>query len=91
MLALGVLTWALAFYPEEKLGKPFIEILESAVKYFFGEKLYTWKKMRKDPAPGVEEEFIPAKGPSVPAVSNGRLASASFELDVIATGEKKKL
>lgn len=90
ILVLGVFTWALAFYPEEKLGKPFIEILESGVKYVFGEKLYTWKKTKKDPVLGVEEEFMPSKAPVVPTVSSGRLASASFELDVIKTGEKQE-
>mgnify|MGYP001591397921 FL=1 len=90
IVALGVLVWALAFYPEEKLGKPFIEILESAVKYFFGEKLYTWKKTKKDATLGEEQEFISAKGPSVPMVSKGGLASKSFDLDVIKTGEKQE-
>jgi hypothetical protein len=33
ILAIGLLTWALGFYPKEKLGRPFIEILEAALSY----------------------------------------------------------
>ena len=81
--AVAILTWALAFYPKEKLGKPFIEILEAGLKYSIREKLYTWKKTTKDPKLGEEEEFvsavqIPAVKPSVPS---GALASYSLKLD----------
>lgn len=90
IVALGALVWGLAFYPEAKLGKPFVEILESAVKYLFGEKLYTWKKTKKDATLGMEQEFIAKKGHFVPSVSSGKLASASFDLDVIKTGNKQE-
>lgn len=89
IVLIGGLTWALAFYPEEKLGRPFIEILESAVKYFFGEKLYTWKKTRKDAVLGGEKDFIPAQNAPISKVPTGKLSSTSFYLDVTNTGEKK--
>ncbi|KKU81939.1 MAG: hypothetical protein UY07_C0006G0019 [Parcubacteria group bacterium GW2011_GWA1_47_8] len=82
ILAWAVLAWALAFYPKEKLGKPFIEILEAGFGYAFGTKLYTWKKTKKDAALGAEEEFIGAQAPSVPSLSGGKLASVSFNLEV---------
>jgi len=79
---IGVLTWALAFYPKEKLGKPFIEILEAGLQYALKDKLYTWKKTTEKIQPGKEEAFIPSKAPATPAVPSGKLSSASFGLDI---------
>lgn len=79
---IGVLTWALAFYPKEKLGRPFIEVLEAGFNYFVRDKLYTWKKTTKEPTLGKEEQFLPSQGPMTPVVSSGKLASSSFALDV---------
>jgi hypothetical protein len=82
ILGLAVLTWALAFYPKEKLGKPFIEVLESAFSYMIHDKLYTWKKTTKEASAGKEEQFIPSAPIATPAVSVGKLSNASFNLDV---------
>ncbi len=87
IVGLAVLTWALAFYPVAKLGKPFIEVLESAIKYSLGSKLYTWKKTTKEVEIGKEEEFIPTKVYTTPVVPTGKLSSASFNLDI--KGPKK--
>lgn len=82
MLAIAVLTWALAFYPKEKLGKPFIEILEAAFNYMIHDKLYTWKKTTKEAKIGKEEDFLPSQPMATPSVSVGKLSSTSFGLDV---------
>lgn len=82
ILGIAALTWALAFYPKEKLGKPFIEILEAALNYTLKNKLYTWKKTEKEPALGAEKEFSSASLPVPPSIPSGTLASKSFELDV---------
>ncbi len=82
IIALTILTWALAFYPESKLGRPFIEVLESGIKYALGGKLYTWKKPANVPEVGNEEEFIPSKTYSTPAVPTGKLSSTSFDLGI---------
>jgi hypothetical protein len=87
IVGIAVLTWALAFYPKEKLGKPFIEILEAGFNYAIKEKLYTWKKTTKEPALGTEETFTPSQPTATPAVPRGTLSSASFGLDV--RGPKK--
>ncbi len=80
--AIAVLTWALAFFPKEKLGKPFVEILEAAFNYMRKEKLYTWKKTTREPELGKEETFIPSQPAATPAVPQGTLSSASFGLDI---------
>lgn len=82
MVGIAVLTWALAFYPKEKLGKPFIEVLEAGFYYMMGNKLYTWKKTTKEPTIGKEEQFIGSQVPVAPAVPSGKLSSASFNIDV---------
>ncbi|OHA80019.1 MAG: hypothetical protein A2747_00970 [Candidatus Yonathbacteria bacterium RIFCSPHIGHO2_01_FULL_44_41] len=82
ILAIAVLTWALAFYPKEKLGKPFIEILEAGFNYMMRDKLYTWKKAPKEPTTKSEEEFIPSQPAPTPIVPSGKLSNASFNLDV---------
>lgn len=82
MLGVGVFAWALAFYPKEKLGKPFIEILEAAFHYMMKDKLYTWKKTTKEAKLGKEEEFIGSSSVFTPVVPSGKLSDASFNLDV---------
>lgn len=83
ILALGVLTWALAFYPKEKLGKPFMGVLEAAFNYFVGSKLYTWKKTTPEQVAGKEEQFISAQVPTpTTPVALGKLSNASFGLDI---------
>lgn len=84
IIAIAVLTWALAFYPKEKLGKPFIEILQAGISYAFREKLYTWKKLPKKL--GDEEvEFISTKNSTQeesPLIRSKTLSSTSFGLDI---------
>lgn len=82
MLGIAVITWALAFYPKEKLGKPFIEVLEAGFNYMVGTKLYTWKKTTKESAGGEEEQFLGSQMPRTPTVPSGKLSSASFNIDV---------
>lgn len=82
ILAVAILTWALAFYPKEKLGKPFIEILEAAFNFMIREKLYTWKKESKEPVFKKTEVTLPVSSIPTPSVSTGKLSSASFNLDV---------
>ena len=76
------LAWALAFYPKEKLGRPFIEVLEAGFSYMMRDKLYTWKKTTKEATLGKEEDFIPSQSLSTPTVPSGKLSSTSFNLDV---------
>ena len=82
IFAIGVFTWALAFYSKEKLGRPFLEILEAGFWYFMSEKLYTWKKIKKEPSLSKEREFSPSSGPVTPLIPQGKLSSSSFAIDV---------
>ncbi len=84
---IAVLTWALAFYPTEKLGRPFIEILEAGFNYAIKDKLYTWKKTTKEAKLGTEEVFTPSLPTATPFVPRGSLSSASNALEMRA-GQK---
>lgn len=89
ILVIAILTWALAFYPKEKLGKPFIDILEAGFSYLLKDKLYTWKKTTKE-ATQKDEDFLPSQPIATPSVSVGKLSNASFNLDVKGGGANKE-
>lgn len=82
IVGIGVLTWALAFYPKEKLGRPFIEVLEAGFYYLLREKLYTWKKTTKEPSLGQVENYTPTQAPLTPVIPQGKLSSSSYNIDV---------
>lgn len=84
IFGIAALTWALAFYPKEKLGRPFIEVLEAGFRYMLREKLYIWKKTTKEIVPGKEKEepFVGSSPLFTPVVPSGKLSSKSFNLDV---------
>lgn len=82
IVGIGVLTWALAFYPKEKLGRPFIEVLEAGFYYLLRDKLYTWKKTTKEPSLGQVEDYTPTQAPSTPIIPQGKLLSSSYNIDV---------
>ncbi|OHA78679.1 MAG: hypothetical protein A3B07_00445 [Candidatus Yonathbacteria bacterium RIFCSPLOWO2_01_FULL_43_27] len=82
IVSIGVLTWALAFYPKEKLGRPFIEVLEAGFYYLLREKLYTWKKTTKEPVLGQVENYTPTQAPLTPVIPQGKLSSSSFGIDI---------
>lgn len=88
IMGLALLTWALAFYPKEKLGKPFMGVLEAGFNFVIGSKLYTWKKTTKEEV-ATKEEPLPSTQISAPGtVSMGKLSNASFNLDVGKTTPK---
>jgi hypothetical protein len=75
---------ALAFYKVN--GKPFIDVVESAVKYFFGSKLYIWKKEDK---PVTKKEEGQAHGQViVPRLADSKLKDLAWNLNI--SGEKNK-
>lgn len=71
---------ALAFYKIN--GKPFIFILESAVKYVFSNKLYLWQKREK---PIIKKENLPDGNSTllkVPKLSESKLKDLTWSLDI---------
>ncbi len=72
---------ALAFYKMN--GKPFIDMVQSAFYYFFGGKLYVWKKEDKKPQKNLSNETQQAKSMLVvPKISESKLKDLTWSLDI---------
>ena len=77
---------ALAFYKVN--NKPFIAVVESAVRYFLAQKLYIWKKMARKPDSKATESSSQASA-FVPKLSDSRLKDLSWSLDVLDVNKGK--
>lgn len=73
---------ALAFYRHN--DRPFILLVESAIKYYLGDKLYIWKRENKkiEAAKEEPEETSSDAGLDVPTLSNSNLKDLAWSLDV---------
>lgn len=86
------LALALAFYKVN--NRPFIDVVESAITYFIGNKLYIWKREDKKIVPKDAETKKTGetdgndditKGLFVPKLSESKLKDLSWSLDVNET------
>ncbi|MBU6430844.1 MAG: PrgI family protein [Patescibacteria group bacterium] len=80
IIPVALFSLALAFYKVN--GKPFIFIVESAVKYALGNKLYLWEKREKrvtKKESGGKEETALLK---VPKLSESKLKDLTWSLDI---------
>jgi len=82
MLPVAGIAAALAFYKYN--DKPFAIIMESALKYFFGSKLYIWKKEERVPvakakAPTPNDDL---SGLYIPKLSDSKLKELTWSLDI---------
>ena len=81
---------ALAFYPREKFGKPFIEIIQSGARYLLRTRLYTWKrlppKVTNNPQQTTDNRETKSFSMPIPTVTEGKLKDLSWNVDV--AGEK---
>ena len=83
IIPISVLAGMLAFYKVN--NRPFINVAESATKYFFGSKLYIWKKNWNKEKPKEEVAVeVHSKEPkySIPSVSQDKLKELSWSLDI---------
>lgn len=87
ILIIGTLAFLLAFKPVG--GRPFSVVLEAAIKYLFGNKLYLWRKEKtkdtKTKTIALESEKNKQTGsdaPRIPVVEEGKLDNLSWNLDV---------
>jgi hypothetical protein len=85
---------ALAFYRVN--NRPFIGVLESAFKYFTGNKLYIWKKEEKPKPTDVSTAVTDAKNYAsvmVPKIADSKLKDLAWSLDIkesIYSNKKQK-
>lgn len=78
------LALALAFWKIN--GKPFVFVLESAVRYYFSEKLYLWRKVPKSPT---KKEVASTAPVELPKLSEGKLRDLTWTLDISHTTTRK--
>lgn len=80
IIPVAVLTGSLAFWRPN--NRPFIAMIESAIKYFFGSKLYIWKKQERKPVKKNVDEVKEYNQMTVPKMSDSRLKELTWSLDV---------
>lgn len=71
---------ALAFYKIN--NRSFVEILESALKFYMGTKLYIWKKQNKPINKKEETEEDGLNSLYVPRLSDSKLKDLTWKLDI---------
>lgn len=78
--AVVALALALAFYKPN--NRPFVDMLESAVKYAFSKKLYLWQHQAKKPESSEASEQNKEALMNVPKLSQSKLKDLAWELDI---------
>jgi hypothetical protein len=71
---------ALAFYKIN--NRPFIDVVESAIKYYIGGKLYIWKKTSKPV--GAKEDDSRQSQSIIPKLADSKLKDLAWNLNVSA-------
>ena len=71
---------ALAFYKVN--NKPFIFVLEAAVKYYFSEKLYIWRKKERQVIQASQKENSDVSSLYIPKLSDSKLKDLTGSLDI---------
>lgn len=86
-LPVGAFTAALAFYKVN--NKSFVEVLEAALTYYTGGRLYLWKKQDATPAvgPGAPSE-APIAEPVQRGLTQSRLKDLAWSLDIQDSQQK---
>jgi hypothetical protein len=83
ILAIMAMSTALAFYKVN--NKPFIGVVESALKYYIGNKLYIWKKRENIQPQTTSAAVRDAKNYAsvmVPKISDSKLKDLTWSLDI---------
>ncbi|MEI6528379.1 MAG: PrgI family protein [bacterium] len=75
----------MAFYTVN--NKPFIGVVQSAVTYFFSNKLYLWKKQDRKPISKTEPTNTEKAGGQlfIPKLSDSKLKDITWSLDINET------
>ncbi len=80
IVPMGGFSLALAFYKVN--NRPFIEVVESALRFALGNKLYIWKKTDTDSAQAQRNIAVDPSKVLVPKLSNSKLKELTWSLDI---------
>jgi hypothetical protein len=78
---------ALAFWKVN--GKPFIIVLEAAVRFYIGEKLYLWRKVPSRQSSKQAAQKTSEAALAMPKLSEGKLRDLTWTLDTTHTTARK--
>ncbi len=72
---------SLAFLKINK--RPFIDVVQSSFYYFFGDKLYLWRKVEKKPVSQISEQGQGMRTSlNVPRISDSKLKDLTWSLNI---------
>jgi hypothetical protein len=80
MVPVGALGGTLAFLKIH--SRPFVKVLESALKYFIGGRLYVWKHKSKKAQKKEEASKKVSAGAYMPKLTASKLKDLSWSLDI---------
>ncbi len=72
---------ALSFYKVN--GRPFVLIVESALKYYFGPKLYLWRKKEKPRSVSEKAPEVPIAEVFSKGITQSKLKNLFWSLDIM--------
>ena len=85
IIPVGGFSLALAFYKIN--NRPFIYMVESAVKFSLSKKLYLWQKSKKEATK--QKSIVPINKELIPKLSESKLRELTWSLDVNDTISKE--
>ncbi|MBI2045991.1 MAG: PrgI family protein [Parcubacteria group bacterium] len=80
IVPVAALALSLAFYQVN--NRPFVQIIENSVQYFFSNKLYLWKKEPKKNARETAADISKNEPSYIPKLSESKLKDIAWGLDV---------
>lgn len=88
-IPVAALALALAFYKMN--NKPFIQILEAGFNYYFGKRLYLWRKEKEDDMPSTPTKLVTNEIATEKnlGLSRTKLEDLAWSLDVKDTGREE--
>lgn len=86
MLLVGGFAAALTFYKPN--GKPFINMVEAAVKYAMQDKLYIWKRRKKTKENIATTTIKETQDTNTTKLSGSKLKDLAWSLDVLDSKKK---
>lgn len=80
ILPVATLVLALAFFKPN--GKPFVFMLQAAMRYAISSRLYLWRRAERRVTPKEAVKELTSTGGTVPALSESKLKDLTWALDI---------
>lgn len=80
ILPVAALVLSLAFFKPN--GKPFVFMLQAAIRYAISSRLYLWRRAERRVTPKEAVKELTSTGSAVPALSESKLKDLTWALDI---------